>query len=280
MYYCKKIIKRIGLSILILTAMAHLGKSDSLVHAMTLKIQSKLSVTIKKDTIDIRLFILNKGQETAYDINARVHFLGEVKESATIHHLHSGNSETITMLFDLQKNRIGDYPLIIQIQFHDINLYPFYSLNCTPIHIHCQKLKDLFAVHVPKVEISSQKNIHVQINNMDHLKKAVTVQMIVPDSFSCKNQGQQRLLTKGQSTDIEYSIVKQDALPGTTHFGYVLVTYKKDSIPHAQVTSFKIEVKPDARSIIFDKTFAAMLCVFCGMIWILFLTFVSFRNRR
>ena len=248
--------------------------------AETLNIQSQLSVITKQNTIDIILKISNKGQATAYDITSRIQFLGELKASRTIHRLNAGFSETISMIFDLQKNMKGDYPLIAEIKFHDLNLYPFYSLSCSSIHIHSQKGKNRLTVHVPDIEFSEQYITNVHVDNQDGLKKNLSVQMIVPGGFACKNNTVSRLLPKGQSVDIEYDILKKDALPNTTHYGFVLITYKENAISHAQVTPFKICVKPVTRVFLFEKQFVASAWIFFGLIWILSLTFVSFRNRH
>jgi len=279
MFYCKKTINQFGLCFLILIiACLIINVKQSYAH--TINIQSQLSVIIRQDTIDVSLKIKNKGKATAYDIISRVRFLGELKKSAPIHSLSAGVAETISMVFDLQNNITGDYPLIVEIQFHDMNLYPFYSLRCSLIHIHSNNLTGRMAIAVPNLELSEKNTINVQIANKDNLDILTTVQLIIPQAFVCENNTQRMFLQKGQSSDIEYCISKKDALPGTTHIGYVLITYKDNTISYAQVSPFNIYVKPVACVFFFEKKFVASTCIFFGMIWLLFLTYVSFRKNN
>jgi len=278
MFYCKKTINQSGMCFLILiTACLIINVKQP--YAETINIQSHLSVITRQDKIDVRLIIKNKGNTAAYDIVSRIRFLGELKESDLIHFLSSGCSETISMVFDLQKNIEGDYPLIVEIQFHDMNLYPFYSLRCSPIHIRSQKLTSRLAVGVSDVELSAQNSINVKIANEDNLDKYISVQLIIPNAFVCENNTKLMFLQKGQSADMDYCISKKDALPATTHIGYVLITYKVNTISYSQVTPFNIYVKPGARVFFFEKNFVAITCIFFGLIWVLFLTYVSFKKH-
>jgi hypothetical protein len=249
-------------------------------YADTLNLQSQLSIITKKDRISVLLNISNKGPATAYDIVTRIIFLNELRESRPIHCLYPNFDEKISMEFDLQENMKGDYPLIIEIQFHDTNLYPFYSLRCSPIHIHSQKQKNSLNVHVPDIELSDQRNIGINIVNTDKMDKYISVQMIVPGAFSCEKNTQIRILAKSQTADIPFCILKKSALPGTLHNGYVLITYEDKSISHAQVKQFKIHVKPVARGFVFEKKFVAKTCIAFGLIWILFMTVVSFKPKK
>jgi hypothetical protein len=277
MFYYKKIIKQMGLYFLIFPLICF-NFFENCLCADTLNLQSQLSIITKKDKISILLNISNTGPATAYDIVLRINFLGESRESKTIHCLGPNFDEAISMEFDLQKHMKGDYPLIVEIQFHDMNLYPFYSLRCSPIHIHSQKQKRSLNVHVPDIKLSDQNNIGVQIVNLEKLKKQITVQMIVPGAFFCEKNTRIRSLPKGQSVDIEYCILKKEALPDTIHNGYVLITYEDNSIAHALITPFKIYVKPVARVFVYKKNIVAKACVLFGLIWLIFLTFVSFRK--
>jgi hypothetical protein len=279
MYYYRKTIKKLIQCTLILATTCFVIYDNQLC-AETLRLQSQLSVITKKDAMDINLTLSNKGRATAYDIVSQIRFLGKIKDSPPIHCLSSGATETFSMRFDLQNNMKGDYPLIVEILYHDINLYPFYSMRCTPIHIHCPKQQKKLVVHVPDIEFSQQYNLNVQINNQGLLNKNVSVQVIVPGSFSCENNKQLRFLPIGQSVDLEYCIVKNNALPGSAHNGYVLVTYTDNTISHAQVTPFNIVVKPVSNFFFFNKRFVVSACIFFGLLWLLFMTDESLRNQK
>jgi len=279
MYYSKKIIKQMGLYVVIFPQICFSLFENNLC-ADTLNLQSQLSIITKKDKISILLKISNTGPATAYDIISRIRFLEALRESKPIYCLNPNCNEEITMAFDLQKRMKGDYPLIVEIQFHDMNLYPFYSLHCSPIHIRSLKPKRNLNVKVPDLEISDQNNIEVKIVNPEKLNKHIKVQMIVPGAFSCEKNTRIRYLPKGQSADIEYRILKKEALPDTTHNGYILITYENNSIAHTQVAPFKIYVQPVLRGFIYEKKIVARACALFGLIWIIFVTFASFRKSK
>jgi len=248
--------------------------------AGTINLQSQLSVTIKDKTMNICLNLSNKGQASAYDIIARIVFLGKTKKSKTIPCLKQDVVKTISMVFDLQKNMKGDYPLIVEIKFHDNNLYPFYSLRCAPVHIQSQKLDPKLTVQVPDVALSEQNRIDVHISNPDILSKDLTVQMIVPGSFTCENNLQHQLLPKGQSINMAYSLLKKIALPGSNHYGYVLITYNENAMDYAQISSFRIYVKPDASICFLQKKDVAHIWFGFFLIWIFFMTYLTGRISK
>jgi len=247
--------------------------------AKMINLQSQLTVTTKKKTIDIKITILNTGSAAAYDIITRIHFLDILKESKIIHHLRPNLAETITLEFDLPKDIKGHFPLLAEIQFHDMNLFPFYSLRCTVINIKSQEQESRLAVQVPDLKLSAQNTINVHVENMDFVDRNIFVQMIVSRAFTCEKNKHFIFLQKGLSADIEYCILKKDALSATTHTGYVLLTFKDNTVSYAEVKPFNIYIKPVDKLFIFEKSFAAKTCIVFGLIWILFLTYVSFRKK-
>jgi len=247
--------------------------------AKMIHLESQLSVTTKKNTIDISIKISNTGSATAYDIVTRIHFLEALKESRPIHQLSPNLSETITMVFDLQKSIKGHYPLIVEIQFHDMNLYPFYSLRCTPISIKHQKQVNTLTVHVPQLKMSAQNTIDVHVKNQNSVNRNICIQMIVSRAFLCEKNTHFLVLPKNQSAEIDFCILKKNALPATTHNGYIIITYKENAVSYAQVTPFNIYIKPVDRLFLLKKDFIAKTCLFFGLLWMLFVTYVSYRKK-
>ncbi|KPA09584.1 hypothetical protein MHK_010208 [Candidatus Magnetomorum sp. HK-1] len=216
-----------------------------------INLHSQLIIKQNTHKIVITFKLLNKGVVRAVDVCVHLRFLGEIKKSEIIESIKKGQTETVQFIFNIPVHKVGSYPLISEIQFHDNNLFPFFALHCTKIFFRTQEFDEPLTAHINNIKISDKNTIYVNIKNNKVLDSRINGHMVLSSAFVCKNDKSEIFLKNGQTKKIGYLIKNKNALMNTDHQGFFIMTYLKNNTHHTGITAFKIHVHADENDFIF-----------------------------
>ncbi|MBF0449524.1 MAG: hypothetical protein HQK75_02375 [Candidatus Magnetomorum sp.] len=243
-------------------------------------IQSQLTVNQSADQLTLALELSNKGSIRAIDVSVAIQFLETMQQSKIIDCFTSGQTKTIRMNVAVPEDKKGAFPLICEIQFHDDNLFPFFSLYCTNIYLRTRKFSETLTATIKDIYISDQQTVSVLVQNNESKDQNIIARIILPGALTCKNDSRNIVLMNAPLETVLFQIFKKDALPASHHRGYVLMNYIKNSIHHSIITPFSIHV--DSNEMNGHLTKKYLLWGFTGLtlIWILIISIYSRVNAR
>jgi len=247
-------------------------------YGAVLTLESQLTIRQTMNQMRASVNVFNKSDANSFDLTLRIKFSNEFKEFQAIPCFRPKETEVFSHDFDIHDNMKGTFPLIVEIQFHDSNLFPFYSLHCAPISINSQEQTNILFADIMDVEISDQTIVNVLLTPLDNSHKVVSAKMVVSGAFICHNDEQSFIL--GESQNLSYRISTKNALPGTTHSAFVVLSFMKNNVSHTQIVPFRIDVAPVSTFVFFEKQWGIWIYILSGIIWMIFVSYVSIVYKK
>jgi len=248
MFYCiksKKILKKIAPSynLVISLFLLFFLMRPVFLYSDVIRLSSELTITQSANELFLSLRIINNGSYSAMDISVIIHFLKEIKISKKIEMLKKEESKTVQFTFIVPEDKVGAYPIIGEIKFHDINLFPFSYLHCTKIFIQTEEFSEKLKVKVNDINIHDQAKVFAQIKKNKYLDGIpIKASLFLSNAFDCKRDFFEFTSKKEQDQNIEFQVKNTNAIMNTENQGILVMTYLKDNKHHTALKTFKIHV--------------------------------------
>lgn len=234
-----------------------------------ISMETKISPTLKDNTLTVKVDITNKGDEPAYNVQVGVDANDRVASTPVKDVLQINETHAVKTTFDMDIQTAGRYPLIVTIDYTDLNQYPFSAIS-SAYFVYKEDASPRVHGRIHDVSISKEGKLVLTLKNLLDTDKKVRVKLAVPRELSVSEPIRDVDLGSKSEKEITFDIKNFSALGGSSYRVFAVTGYE-DNNKHFNVTIPGV-VKIRERGY-FLKTYkwvfigagAAIIAVFIGL---------------
>jgi len=209
--------------------------------AGTITIETQTEATLTDADLTTRVVLINQGDETARSIACEVTFQGKTEKPPLIEALPPKTPTALTTTHRLIEHKPGQSPLIVRVQFHDTNQYPFTALSALIVNTHVAASNDL-AIEGKDIAFDRKGELTFRIKNLAEENRALSYWVLVPRELSVR-AGEGRLsLEKRSEQTVSVRLDNFAALYGAAYPVYAFFEYDTPEAHHCQMASTTVQI--------------------------------------
>jgi len=227
------------ISLLILPLLCPMGFSAN---AGTLVITLKTTVEVQGNRLSGTIEVCNNGDEAAYYVRAKIEVLGDLLETPIKERIKPNNCEKFHFLKEFDFIGKGIFPVIIKIQYHDFNQYPFSALTYAFFGSEADARADVLC-RSENLIIEGKGRLNVYVKNSGSELKQIRASLTLPrEIFSPENKF---LFTLGDQEEktLRFILENRSAQASATYPVYCFLEYDRKGIHHTVVSKTRINIK-------------------------------------
>lgn len=198
--------------------------------ASYISLKTALSAKIENNVLKVMTTVVNRGDETAYNIQAEVKAAGKEMLTEKEAELPVNRTYHANFSIPLPRQKPGTYPLVLKMYYTDANQYPFSALSCQPIINQKEAVSPLFG-NLKSVSFSKEGKIEYILKNFSDLAVAAEAALVLPRELTT-DKGRQRVLLPPRSEKTLYFPIRNfSALPGSSYQVFA-VSESEDQVLH------------------------------------------------
>jgi hypothetical protein len=218
------------LAFFILLPLFLLDGSVALADTLTIEIQASLSV--RENTLEGTITVVNRGDEPARKVHAEFTVPGETVVKEISERLEIQQSASFSFKKSLGQIKPGSYAVPITIVFHDTKLYPFSALACPTFTLGEAFSAGLSCSTTPR-EIGGESAFVVR--NLEPFPKRVKSTFLFPKEFHCPHPEVLLEIAPSERKTLSYSLLRATAIPGARYPVFALLEFQSEKGHHALV---------------------------------------------
>lgn len=196
--------------------------------------KTQTTVDTTNNGLRIKIVITNEGDETAYNIQIHVNENTKIQSSPVKQHLAVKECFAYEFHYNLTQIKHGRYPLIITVDYTDVNQYPFtattaayYSFGSDTVSQVCGLASD--------IRLTNYTTIPLLLRNIDELPKEVHLCLIVPKELSVQEKNKKVILQPRSELNTTFGVSNFSALPGSRYQVFFILEYEDESRHYCSV---------------------------------------------
>jgi len=239
-------------------------------HATEIVMTLTTTVTVTRQSVDVRLVITNNGDQNALVVIPYLAFAGVETGLEAEPYIEYGGERTWFHSFPLSDLRVpeaGTYPLVVRLQYHDAYMYPYSMVSVSSVRIgNNLPVKVPVSGKMAAGRVSGEGTLDLRVRNTGISPFEARLTMVSPDGLVVTGDTGILNIPAGVEKQISYIIKNNGSLPGSNHNVYALVEYSSDGQHDVLVLEDSVAVGSDVsgkkRSVIIASTGFIVLLFF------------------
>ena len=243
--------------------------------AGTLTIQTQSTVKVTGDTLNVTVTATNKGTSPVHNVQVHIFLQGERQKGPIKSRLDPGQSDEVLFERPLPAIQKGRYPLVVHVDFHDANQYPFSALSGMTFHYKEDVNANLISLG-RDITIKKKGELRVDIRNLAFESRKVRATLFLPKEFSTpKPEIDFQIDARGEKT-VSYEITNFSALSGANYPVFCSFEYEDKNTHYTAVARILVKVAKD------ENWFRRLRWIWIPLagILIVILVIVLIKNRK
>lgn len=240
-----------------------------------LKIETKTSVTIAGDLLKAGVTATNRGNEPAYNVQIHLILLDEKQSGPVKSRLNMGQSDTVAFERVLSRSKKGRYPLIVLVDFHDANQYPFSAVSCTTFYFKEDINPDLVCLGD---DTSIEKNglLQFKIKNLGLSSRTIQATLILPKELSTSMPQMDFQIDPRTEKTVPFDITNFSALSGASYPAFCYFEYDLKDTHYTAIAKVLVKIVKSENWFRRTKLFWLGAAILSGVILVTF----QFKRKR
>ena len=240
----------------------------------------KTSVTVTEQSVDVRLEIDNRGNEDALVVTPFLTLAGLKTGLETVPHVAFDGGRIWVHCFpvdELEFSAAGEYPLVLQLRFHDAYMYPYSLVNVTGVRIGERiPLEVPVAGELVAEQVAAEGTLDLRVRNTGNAPLEARLTMVSPTELVVVGDDDKLDIPAGEEQQFGSTIKNKGALPGSTHSVYAIIEYSVNGQHGVLILEESVAVAS-----YMSNTKSRMIIAGTGLIVLLFflVLFIEFRTE-
>lgn len=232
-------------------------------------LNSVLTCEVTPPTVITTLTVENKGNEAAYNLQARFTISEKEWLSKIFPRLEVNQKIEIESIENFEPEKRGNYPLTAKIFFQDAAGYSFTSVLVTLLTYYEVTRPNLLGT-IEEVSMSDQGVLKLQTTNLAYDDVNLDIKVLTPDELSIEPREKNVTLAARIKEDLQFKLSNLSALNGATYPVWVVMEYESEDKHFTYLCSGSVSIEQKIN--IFEKywwVFLVLVVVFIGVFVIL-----------
>ncbi|MFZ3047798.1 MAG: hypothetical protein WA151_17935 [Desulfatirhabdiaceae bacterium] len=214
--------------------------SSALAGYISINIQA--SVTVSNKQLSAHITLTNRGDEAAQTIQPQIWIQKERITGDVIPRMLPSASHSFTLNHSLNTIKKGKYPLVIWVDFHDANQYPFSAVSGMTFFVDQDTVSDL-AIQTGPVVMDHEGMLELKLKNLGNDARNLNFLLVVPRELSTHSIPDNILVAPRKETGVSLKISNFSALYGATYPIFCFVEYESDDAHYCQLASSVVRIE-------------------------------------
>ena len=244
--------------------------------AGTIQISITSSVAQRDGELRAEVSIANSGNEAAYAVTPSLRFAGREVKGAAVTALAPGSPVTVDLALPLEELRDGRWPFEIEVEYADVNQYPFAALQVGLLQTGSPPPAKVAVMDFESDWRGSRGSVRVKVENLADQARTVRLRLVVPAGLEARDPLHSVELSAWESRPVEFGVVNRTALAGSRLPAFVTAEYDDGPLHHAVLISGVVEIQertatPESRAWVLWAGAALLGLAFVGLLVMRFL---------
>lgn len=246
-----------------------LGLSMGIAQGSFISMETKTSSSFQEDALVVNVRVTNKGDEPAYNIQVSIDANDIAASTPVKDVLQINETHTVEATFEIDIQVVGRYPLLVTVDYTDLNQYPFSALSSS-YFVYKEDVSPKIHGKIDSVRISKSGRLILTLKNLLDTGKKIKTKLFLPRELTVSEAINEVELELKSEKKIRFDIENFSALAGSSYQVFAVMQYD-DNNKHCTVTIpgiIKITEKADflrTYKWVFIGVGAALLVVFVGL---------------
>ena len=207
-----------------------------------LKIQTQTTVKpVAGDLLTVSIRVINKGTAPAQNVQVHLIVLDVQQDGPVRPWIGQGESDTVVFQKNIAGIMKGRYPLTVQVDFHDANLYPFSALSGRTFYYKEDVNPDLVCV-LPDITLESTGELDAILKNLASGPLKIQSSLVLPKEFSTQRPQIDLEIEPRAEKTVPFQVVNFSALPGASYPAFCYFEYDLKDTHYTAVARAIIKV--------------------------------------
>lgn len=210
--------------------------------ASYINFSTTLSAKVEGDSLSISIATTNKGNESAFNVQAELIAGGQNVTAAKMAELRVNETYKIENRIKLTVDKKGSYPLILIMHYTDANQYPFSALSCQTYDFGQASIPAAMG-QLKSAKISKKGNVTLAIKNTgDVLIKAKT-RLVAPAELTIENKEKEISLEPKSDKEVSFTVRNFSALTGSTYQVFAVTQFDTRDEHQTVISTGNIQIE-------------------------------------
>lgn len=211
--------------------------------AGTISLSTQVQASLRQGRLTVRVKLANQGDETARRLNLSALAGGSRVEAAGPARLEPGRPQRVRLEMPLSPTRPGTYPVLVRVQFHDANDYPFSSLAWGLFNHGQASVARLHLLGRPGQTYPGPAPGFVLISRGDK-PQAIGLRVYAPGELSLQADSFQIDLAPGRKRVVAMGVSNRGGLKEASYPLVGLATYQQDGVHYTVAAQALVKIGP------------------------------------
>lgn len=236
--------------------------------ASYISLNTTLSSKVEGRTLKVSVLSVNKGDESAYNVQAEFKAGGKEILAEKRTELPVGASYQAQASIPLSATRLGNYPLTLIMHYTDANQYPFSALTAQTFVYKKEAPSPLFG-QVKSTVFSKEGKLRFKLKNLGDKKIIAKAYLVAPRELTVEEQKLELAVDPKSEQSAGFTVRNFSALSGSTYQVFAVSEFDDAGVHYANIAPGTIKIVEERGFLGLSQTviiviLAALVLVFLG----------------
>ena len=210
--------------------------------ASYISLNTTVSSKVDDNKLQIMITSINKGDESAYSVQAEINVAGQKIMAKKLQELGVDKTYKIFEEIKLDLASAGKYPLIVTMHYADANQYPFSALNAQTFIYRAEEIPAQVFGRMRSASFWKEGKVKLTLKNMGAEDISAVTNLVVPRELTVAENNQKMEVCGKSEKSASFKIENFSALHGSTYQVFAVSEYEKDGVHHTNITPGTIKI--------------------------------------
>ena len=257
--------------ILVLFVICCLGFVNS-AFASYISLNTALSSKVKGNNLLVSVSVINKGDESAYNVQAELKLDRRQALGEKVDQLPVNGNYSAQFTLPLSYAAAGSYPLALIMHYTDANQYPFSALSCQTFAYKKEAAPEIFGQLKP-TQFAGEGTVRLVLKNLGDKEIRAVARLVLSRELTAKDETAAVVLGPRSEKELTFGVSNFSALPGSTYQAFAVTEYDDGGV------HFSI-VAPGTIAIVEKSVFKDYQLYFYALIAVLLVLFIAYQFKK
>jgi hypothetical protein len=216
--------------------------TTSFASASYIQLRTTVTSRVENNTLNVSISAVNKGDESAYNVQAEVQAAGEtiLLTKAGEIKINESYKDGASRALDLK--RPGEYPLIVILHYTDANQYPFSALTGQTFSYHSSKSPATLLGKINGKSFWEKGKLRLTLKNISDAEIKLSAYLVVPGELRVEDRGEEAKIPARGEQGVKFNIKNLSALSGSNYQVLAVAEYEEAGRHRTRLTPGLIKI--------------------------------------
>lgn len=184
--------------------------------ASYISLNTALSSKVENNTLKVMVSSVNKGDESAFNVQAEIRVGGKTILAEKQAELPIGGNYQAAAEYKIALRKPGTYPLTLIMHYTDANQYPFSALTCQTFVYQKDAVSPVFG-QLRSVTFSKDGTLNLTLKNLGDSGIKARTYLVAPRELTIGEKSGELLIPAKSEQRASFSVTNFSALAGSTY---------------------------------------------------------------